>query len=65
MAEYMERASEFTREALFIYSDHHRMIEMTESKRSGDEVLSVIADIITEIHRNARMTEMERSEIEV
>ena len=33
LAEYMERASGFTREALFIYSDHRRMIEMTESKR--------------------------------
>lgn len=45
MAEYMERASEFTREALFIYSDHHRMAEMTEPKRSEDEVNSAIADI--------------------
>ena len=45
MAEYMERAFEFTREALFIYSDHHRMAEVTESKRSEDEVNSAIADI--------------------
>ena len=65
MAEYIKRASECTREALFVYSDHHRMIEMTESKRSEDEVLSVIADIIIAIHWNARMTEMERSGIEV
>ena len=56
----MERASGFTREALFIYSDHRRMIEMTESKRSKDEVSSVIADIIV-----ARMTEMKRSGIEI
>ena len=42
----MERTPEFTRGVLFIYSDHHRMIEMAESKRSGDEVRSIIADII-------------------
>lgn len=60
MAEYMEKASEFTREAFFIYSGHHRMIEMTESKRSEDEVSSVIADIIV-----ARMTSKIRRIFEV
>ena len=59
MAEYIKKLPSIL-EKLFLYSVHHWMIEMTESKRSEDEVISIIADII-----NARMTEEIRRIFEV
>ena len=41
MAEYIKELPGLP-EKLFLYSDHHGMTEMTESKLSGDEVLSPI-----------------------